>query len=257
MLVVCFSETIVVFLFTIMINEFCILERAMYRPLCLMRKLGEPKFLNLQWNGYNEWPVPDMHDDIMAFMDLHHGHVDLIKEIQTVLTKRAKLWDLEPALVYLYTGDGQNMESWRTLGLKPFIRAHLHWRLRALNSSVNFFVNFVMASQSGDNPQEDIAKFSYNLNMEVHFLRTSFYIFWLHTWTRYRNLVIFLIFWSNFGYWKSQKVIDFYTINFLYVVFWWYIVSKKKGCSRVEIKNPWLEEKVAVVLVYFILWMNA
>jgi hypothetical protein len=85
MLVVCFSETIVVFLFTIMINKFCILERAM----CPVRKLGEPKFLNLQWNGYNEWPVPDTHDDIMAFMDLHHGHVDLIKEIQTVLTKKS------------------------------------------------------------------------------------------------------------------------------------------------------------------------
>jgi phage terminase Nu1 subunit (DNA packaging protein) len=36
----------------------------------------------------------------MAFMDLHNGHVDLIKEIQTALTKRAKLWDHEPALVY-------------------------------------------------------------------------------------------------------------------------------------------------------------
>jgi hypothetical protein len=111
MLVVCFSETIVVFLFTIMINEFCILERALYRPLCPVRKLGEPKFLNLQRNGYNEWPVPDTHDDIMAFMDLHHGHVDLIKEIQTVLTKRATLWDYEPALVYLYTGDGQSKQK--------------------------------------------------------------------------------------------------------------------------------------------------
>jgi hypothetical protein len=47
----------------------------------------------------------------MAFMDLHHGHVDLIKEIQTVLTKRAKLWNHEPALVYLYTGDGQSKQS--------------------------------------------------------------------------------------------------------------------------------------------------
>ncbi len=104
MLVVCLSETIVVFLFTIiMINKLCILERAMYRPLCPVRKLGKPKFLNLQWNGYNEWPVPDKHDDIIALMDLHNGHVDLIKEIQTALIKRAKLWDHEPALVYLYT----------------------------------------------------------------------------------------------------------------------------------------------------------
>jgi hypothetical protein len=52
-----------------------------------------------------------MHDDTMAFMDLHHGHVDLIKEIQTVLTKRAKLWDHEPAIVYLYTGDGQSKQK--------------------------------------------------------------------------------------------------------------------------------------------------
>lgn len=106
----------------------------LYSGVCHVQAIvpSEPKFLNLQWNGYNEWPVPDTHDDIMAFMDLHNGHVDLIKEIQTALTKRAKLWDHEPALVYT----GQSEKSWPTLGLKSFIRDHLHSRLRALNSSV-------------------------------------------------------------------------------------------------------------------------
>jgi hypothetical protein len=37
------------------------------------------------------------------------------------------------------------------------------------STAVCFFVNFVMASQSGDNPLEDLAKFGYNLNMKLHF----------------------------------------------------------------------------------------
>ncbi len=105
-------------------------------------------------------------------------------------TERAKLWDWNPSLGPIYTRD------WEP-------------------STAVYCVNFVMASQSGDYPQEDLAKCGYNLNMKVHFLRTSFNNFWLHNWTRYRNLVIFLIFWSNFGYWKSQKAIDFYTLKFL------------------------------------------
>jgi len=36
---------------------------------------------------------------------------------------------------------------------------------------------------------------------------------WLHTWTTYRNLAIFFN-WSNYGYWKSQKALEFSTFNF-------------------------------------------
>jgi hypothetical protein len=40
--------------------------------------------------------------------------------------------------VYLYTRDGQSKQSWPTLGLKSFIRAHSHWRLRALKEQCVF-----------------------------------------------------------------------------------------------------------------------
>jgi hypothetical protein len=41
-----------------------------------------------------------------------------------------------------------------------------------------------------------------------------FLYFWLHNWTMYKNMVIFLLFWSNFDYWKSQKTLNFSTFNF-------------------------------------------
>jgi hypothetical protein len=34
------------------------------------------------------------------------------------------------------------------------------------------------------------------------------------TWTKYKNLVIFLKIWSNYGYWKPQKALDFSIVNF-------------------------------------------
>ncbi len=63
-------------------------------------------------------------------------------------TEQAKadlLWDWNPSLGPIYTGD------WEP------------------STAVCFFVNFVMASHSGDNPLEDLAKFGYNLNMKLHF----------------------------------------------------------------------------------------
>ncbi len=105
----------------------------------------------------------------MAFMDLHHGHVDLIKEIQTVLTKRATLWDYEPALVYLYTGDGQSKQKLTYFGTETLHLGPIYTGDWEPSTAVCFFVNFVMASQSGDNPLEDLAKFGYNLNMKLHF----------------------------------------------------------------------------------------
>jgi hypothetical protein len=66
--------------------------------------------------------------------------------------------------------------------------------------------------QSGDDSQEDLARFGYKLNVKVIFFHHPL-CSWLHTWTMYRNLVIFFN-WSNYGYWKSQKALDFSTFNF-------------------------------------------
>ncbi len=73
-----------------------------------------------------------------------------------------------------------------------------------------FFLNFVISSQSGDDPQEeDLAKSGYKLSMKVKLLKHSS-IFWLHTLNMYRrNLAIFLTFFSNYGHWKSKKALDF------------------------------------------------
>jgi hypothetical protein len=48
--------------------------------------------------------------------------------------------------------------------------------------------------------------------------------------TIYRNLATFLKFWSYFDYWKFQKALAFSsTFNFLNIVFWLYIASKKRA----------------------------
>jgi hypothetical protein len=56
------------------------------------------------------------------------------------------------------------------------------------------FVNFVIGSQSGDDPHKDLAKSGYKLNIEIVFYKKPFYIFLLPTSTMSRNLVIFLLF---------------------------------------------------------------
>jgi hypothetical protein len=70
-----------------------------------------------------------------------------------------------------------------------------------------------------NNPQEDSAKFGYKLNMKVIFLDILLY-FWLPVLKPcIQNLRIFLQFCSNYGYWKSQKALNFSTFSFEYGVF--------------------------------------
>jgi hypothetical protein len=49
-----------------------------------------------------------------------------------------------------------------------------------------FFLPILCYSQSGDDPQEDLAKFDYKLHMNVIFLKHHS-IFWLPTWTMYKK----------------------------------------------------------------------
>jgi hypothetical protein len=51
-------------------------------------------------------------------------------------------------------------------------------------------------------------------------------------WTMYRNLMIFQRFWSNSGYWKSQKALDFLALFIFNRAFWLYIASQKIGWFR-------------------------
>jgi hypothetical protein len=44
----------------------------------------------------------------------------------------------------------------------------------------------------------------------------------------YRNLSIFLKFWSSSGNWKSQKAQDFSTFKNFNTSFWLYVASQKK-----------------------------
>jgi len=53
-------------------------------------------------------------------------------------------------------------------------------------------------------------------------------------WTMYRNLMIFQRFWSNSGYWKSQKALDFIALFIFNRAFWLYIASQKIGWFRRE-----------------------
>jgi hypothetical protein len=66
-------------------------------------------------------------------------------------------------------------------------------------------------SQSGDDPQEDLVKFGYKLNMKAIFIFKKILYFWLPTRTMYRNLENSDKFWSDYGYWKTQKAHDIST----------------------------------------------
>jgi ABC-type multidrug transport system permease subunit len=46
------------------------------------------------------------------------------------------------------------------------------------------------------------------------------------TQTMYRNLAIFLKFWSNSGYFKSLKALDLF---FIFIAFWLHICSQQKN----------------------------
>jgi hypothetical protein len=64
-----------------------------------------------------------------------------------------------------------------------------------------FFLAILYCIQSGNDLQEDLAKFGYKLNMKVNSLNSYPSIF-LATLleTMNRNLEIFLKFWSSYGY---------------------------------------------------------
>ncbi len=94
-----------------------------------------------------------------------------------------------------------------------------------MNLSV-FVLSILWYGQSGNDPHEDLAKFSYKIKIENIFL-----YFWLHTWTKYRNLAIFLEFCLNFGYCKSPKALDFGTSNFEYNFFAIYSQWQKRAGS--------------------------
>jgi len=55
-------------------------------------------------------------------------------------------------------------------------------------------------SQSGDNPEEDLAKFDNKLNMKIKYLKTVFYISGYPLPTMYKNLKKILKFWLSAGY---------------------------------------------------------
>jgi hypothetical protein len=75
-----------------------------------------------------------------------------------------------------------------------------------------FFWSILCCSQGSDDPHENSARFGI-AKYESKNLKTSFYIFGYSTSTMYRNLAIFLKFWSTCGYRKSQKPHDFSTFT--------------------------------------------
>jgi hypothetical protein len=65
----------------------------------------------------------------------------------------------------------------------------------------------------------------------------------------YKSLVIFLKFWSKFGYWKSQNALDFSTSKFIHLSFWLYIASgKTKKKKKKKKKQNWCPQS-AIYLV--------
>jgi hypothetical protein len=85
--------------------------------------------------------------------------------------------------------------------------------------------------QCGNDPQKDLAKFGYKLNMEVIFIKTTLLYFLLTTWSMFWNLVIFLKIWSHSGYWKYFKALDFSNFNFEYNFLAIYSQQKRLGHS--------------------------
>ncbi len=89
----------------------------------------------------------------------------------------------------------------------PFFKAFLAHEYSCV--CVCVCVVFLYCIQSGNDLQEDLAKFGYKLNMKINSLNSYPSIF-LATLleTMNRNLEIFLKFWLSSGYWKSQKAND-------------------------------------------------
>ncbi len=82
-----------------------------------------------------------------------------------------------------------------------------------VHSQEKKFFNFFMYPKWLSKKQ--LAKFGYNIYIyENKIFENILLYFWEHNWTIYKNMAIFLIFWSNFGYWKYQKTLNFSTLNF-------------------------------------------
>jgi len=73
-----------------------------------------------------------------------------------------------------------------------------------------FILSILWCSQSGDDLQEDLAKYSFQINMKVKISKYTF--FWgLTTWTQkmYKNGVIFQKFGQNMAIKNHKKTLDF------------------------------------------------
>jgi hypothetical protein len=99
--------------------------------------------------------------------------------------------------------------NWKELGFSVCVKAHFKsqlvgphpksvWYVREnrfyfyfFNVPPSVFWAILCSSQSGDDPQDNLVKFGYKLNMKIIFQNILLY-FWLPTWTMYRNLAISL-----------------------------------------------------------------
>jgi hypothetical protein len=81
--------------------------------------------------------------------------------------------------------------------------------------------------------REDLAKFGYKLNMKVNCLKTSYFIFgYILEWC-IEIWQVFLKIWLIYGYWKSQKALNFSSFNFKFqfLAIYIYIASKRRLVS--------------------------
>jgi len=98
-----------------------------------------------------------------------------------------------------------------------------------------FVCSISWRSQSGDNPQERLAKNGYNLNVKVKCVKIVLYL-WLDS-------LVFLKFWSNYGDWESIKALYCSRFNFLYSVSAIYSQPKKRLAGTWE-RNSLLRTEV-------------
>ncbi len=95
-------------------------------------------------------------------------------------------------------GSGEGEAGWGRGGGKGGV-------LRAV-----FILSILWCSQSGDDLQEDLAKYSFQINMKVKISKYTF--FWgITTWTQkmYKNGVIFQKFGQNMAIKNHKKTLDF------------------------------------------------
>ncbi len=100
----------------------------------------------------------------------------------------------QPSSVILYTMGSYKMTSW-----------DLFLLLFGYSPPIMLFLGSILScSQSGDCQLEDLAKFGYKINRKAFLKNFLLLIFWLSTWTMYRNLEIF-----------SQILVGFWLLKIL------------------------------------------